>query len=109
MDGSGVCYEQLGYGATFTSHHWILHNAPPPLFFFGGTWEKNCDGALIWRVVMTKWLNVGKLENILAQKGDNRPTFWYQIHKLPLTQILRYLPQTEWTTTCYEDHITVSL
>ena len=28
MDGLGVCYEALGYGATLISRHWILRCAP---------------------------------------------------------------------------------
>jgi len=29
MDGSGVCYEQLGVRASLISRHWILHRDPP--------------------------------------------------------------------------------
>jgi len=55
------------YGATLISCHWILCRAP-----FWGRWENGQNhaekyyGALIWWVVMTKWLNIGKPENKLA-------------------------------------------
>ena len=66
MDGSWVCYEQLGYGVVSISHDWILR--PVPLFL--GRWG-NClkfcrkfDGAVIQRIVITKRLNVWKRGNI---------------------------------------------
>ena len=60
MDSSRVCYEQLGYGVVLTSRDWILHIVP----LFLGRWG-NCpefchkyDGAVIWRVVVFKRLNI---------------------------------------------------
>jgi len=37
---------------------------------------------------------------------DDRPKFWYEIHKSPLTQfsdsvVVHLLGGTEWTTACY--------
>jgi len=54
----------LGYDAGLVSHHCILRCSP----YFGG-YTKKCVDALIWRVVMIKWLNIGKPENKLLHKG----------------------------------------
>jgi len=46
---------------------------------------KKCDGALIWRVVVTKYLNIRK-RKINLHKRDDRSTFRHKTHKSPLTQ-----------------------
>ena len=51
-------------GATLISRYWILRHAPH--FWSRGKMHKiepKCDDALIWRVIVAKWLNIGKLEN----------------------------------------------
>ena len=62
MDSLWVCYEQLGYCVILISCDWIIHFVPQ----FFGRWG-NCatigqkfDDAFIWRVVVTKQLNMGK-------------------------------------------------
>jgi len=56
----GVLWNSWGYGVILVSHDWILHFVP----LFSGSWG-NCpkfcqkfDSALIWRVVIPKWLNI---------------------------------------------------
>ena len=71
MDGWDYVTNSQGYGASLISRHWILRHTP----YFEGRWEnvqnlaEKYDDALIWRVIMTKQLNLKKLENKLAQEG----------------------------------------
>ena len=56
----GMVRNSWGYGVILVSHDWILHFVP---LFSGscGNCPKFCqkfDSALIWRVVVPKWLNI---------------------------------------------------
>ena len=86
INGSWVCYKQLGVWCNFNSRNWILSLVP----FFGrwGNCPKFCrklHGALIWCIVITKQLNMWEQE-IFFRKRDNHPTFWWQIRKPPFTR-----------------------
>jgi len=86
MVGSWVCYEQLGVWCSFNIPR--LDSSLVPLFSgWWGNFRRFCqefDGALIWRVVVTKrWTyENGK---IFFQKRDNRVTFFCKKYaSLPL-------------------------
>jgi len=81
-DGSWVCYEQLGVWCNFNIP-WLDSSPRPPILGEMGKFPQFCgkfDGAFIWRVVVTKRLNIWK---IFCQKRDNRATFWWKISKSP--------------------------
>ena len=55
-----VYYEQLGCGVILMSHDWISRLIPLLLSRWGNC-PKFCrkfDDALIWQVVITKWLSI---------------------------------------------------
>ena len=64
-----------------------LDSSPHPLSLGKcGNWPKFCqklDGALIWRAVITKRLNIWKTGKFLLKEWDNRATFWWKIRKSP--------------------------
>ena len=75
-----------GYGVILISRDLILRLVP----LFSRRWW-NCtnfcqifDDAPIWRVVITKRLNIQK-RKIFFQKRDNRATFWWKMGKSSFT------------------------
>jgi len=64
-----VCYKELGVWCYFVIP--LLDSLSCPLYFEGGEMEKcqKCDGALIWRVIMTKQLNIVKPKNKPTHEG----------------------------------------
>ena len=73
MNGRLACYRQLGVWCSFIICDWILH----VVTLFWGRWEnwpKFCQkiaSALVWRVVVTKQLNVWKRENIISEERQS--------------------------------------
>jgi len=84
MDGSWVCYEQLG-GGNF-NNLWL--DSSPRVTVVGEMGKlpqiltKN-DDTLIWRVVVTKRLNIWKREIVFFQMRDNWTIFRWKIRKSP--------------------------
>ena len=82
----GYVMYSWGYGVILIFRYWICRLAP----IFSGRWEnclkfcQICDGALIWCVVITKWLNMWKWE-IFFRKRDDCPTFWWKMCRSPFT------------------------
>jgi len=97
MDGSGVYYEQLGYGATLVSRLWILRRAP----ILGGleNAQNRAENVTVPHLA-SSWPNGSTQGNrkINLQKSDDRATFWRKISKSPWPSF-EILWWVHWTVT----------